>query len=752
MSKNPPPNDEHWEDITPALHAATESLAEGQLLFPHGFRLTEAMSSIELMAPKMDMGMTEKRVASAEERVAAGELALAFDETTEAGAVALVEALEALVVAEAMFMSGINMVQSLFAVAALPLRGQLPPGSPLGIALDGFVACSTLLMNALLRADVHEEEDFVPGAGGLVLPALAASPAEVAMALEAEAARIGGTAEGNPALARASVLLLFWATFIQVQIRMDGAEVASSGKHRSLSHGRKKLTTAVERLDQVLGSLAESLSPEEAEARIAPALLDVNLSLDAMVPGLIAVQTTMPRGEALSKLRTHVRGLASALEVAQVPDTLDATVRFVTDFSHFSDEHDFASRARLSLLVLARNELQGGTPIVDAVRTSLAFDYGLSDEMMAACEANQVFTTATLAFRILIQSLSFNRARMRSQLMARAFDAWLRTQNAAFQAAQPAIAAAGGKWTPDVEQLMEFPRYYLVSIMTLYTQLGFELELYSTRELTAVFWYLDYFLGLRYEMLRTRLARHAAALEQLAGPAGLSGKRGKKKGKGKKKGGNGAKKKAAAARAAREAAVAATREQILESSARKHVLCGLFRLCVGLTLDGRLSQEETLYGSPRKRFEQRFGLFARVYDPEALTYDRLIKSINPEAVAAAEVFSAASDSFAEGQAHLVELLTAAKAGTVSSWGTERGMATLKALTRVVISNGIATRQLAASSPESPASGAERLACPVYFVMDAECVKDMPRVVVASPEKDGHDDAVQAAAFRVLTHR
>ena len=69
-----------WIDATKDLLAATDALRSrgpAAMITAEGFRLAEAMNSIELLDPKLDFGVSRRSLASPAERIERGELPLA---------------------------------------------------------------------------------------------------------------------------------------------------------------------------------------------------------------------------------------------------------------------------------------------------------------------------------------------------------------------------------------------------------------------------------------------------------------------------------------------------------------------------------------------------------------------------------------------------------------------------------------------------------------------------------------------------
>lgn len=63
---------EEWADAGPVLDAGAASLRLGELLHSASFDLYEAMSAVEIMEPRMDVGMDASGCRSLEEALAAG--------------------------------------------------------------------------------------------------------------------------------------------------------------------------------------------------------------------------------------------------------------------------------------------------------------------------------------------------------------------------------------------------------------------------------------------------------------------------------------------------------------------------------------------------------------------------------------------------------------------------------------------------------------------------------------------------------
>jgi hypothetical protein len=145
---------DHAEDITADLDRLCNRLAPGELAHSHAFTLSEAMSAVELLNPKMDadsaISARPSDPPTAPPRLRPHQLAAIAD---------------GLLACEATWHQGFSLAQTLLTCLYLhqpSLACGTDPPAPL---LEAFVRFSAAVVHAvhsvIIRADIYEEEDYV---------------------------------------------------------------------------------------------------------------------------------------------------------------------------------------------------------------------------------------------------------------------------------------------------------------------------------------------------------------------------------------------------------------------------------------------------------------------------------------------------------------------------------------------------------------------------------------------------------------
>lgn len=154
-----------WQDATDLVKRTAGDLPRGHMVYQEPYTMSEAMSALELMDPKMDSGTGYRSVQLYEERVACGQLkpiaALTWDE-----ALAAMDFVER---AQAAYYDGASAPQTTFTLHYL-YHAAATPLAPASAALphrflDLFckltVRSDEEVREAVARSGVLDEEDFV---------------------------------------------------------------------------------------------------------------------------------------------------------------------------------------------------------------------------------------------------------------------------------------------------------------------------------------------------------------------------------------------------------------------------------------------------------------------------------------------------------------------------------------------------------------------------------------------------------------
>ena len=155
-----------WVDVAPLLEAATLEMRSGQLIHDDAFSLFNSMSAIQIMDPKMDVGMApppgEPQVKSARALIGEGRAPL---DPSDAD---LVYLFDALLACEATWHTGQAMATTVYTCLYMHDRERLEMApSPVLRAYVEAVRTSVATVRFVVQeANIYEEEDFILATSG----------------------------------------------------------------------------------------------------------------------------------------------------------------------------------------------------------------------------------------------------------------------------------------------------------------------------------------------------------------------------------------------------------------------------------------------------------------------------------------------------------------------------------------------------------------------------------------------------------
>lgn len=656
----------NWVDYTSAFKEACKELKVGELVHDGSFGLFEAMSAIEMMDPKMDAGLISHLAArkhqSVDEAIESGQLKMS-DFTSRELVCIMDGTLRCLVT----WMDGYSLAQTIFVNMYAHKPYDIEDRNLKAFTL-GILKLVDVIHEVVQQASVYEEEDFQPLTYGLKLGD------------EVGDARVGGMLrEVEDELNRTVKATRSKGDHEQQQQQEE--EQRASNRSALAVHCRVKFVRLL--LSSLSQIKAERYGALASVRDHVPKLLDLLHSIkltggcgpgdddDEPVNGIRGFDTmathrllppTFPRyaavrsrAEALDGLARFVQQLGRLCTVPDVPD-LGKVLRFYSDFSGGGGSSEAPGVAARSLLQHAYHRSAagekpafGGHAASEALReTAKAFiappalslqlrslastSPAAADDVRAALAS--FFSAAVRPFGALLSAACHNRARQREKLAA-ALEELASLQDGADRvdtvvdaalaaAAQPAMAAghASQQQQRATACFGTWVLYHVINAMVQYVLLGFELELYDTREYCYVFWYLHDVL---YAWLSSVLVRAESCIteqQEAAAAAELAGSKGSRSGAG----GGGRSKKAGAKKGKRS-----------ERHANEHAyvracqqLCGgYYRLAVALRClpaaaagaSGSSHRPRCgAYDNEEIRYERRFAAFTVVGTPAFVPY------------------------------------------------------------------------------------------------------------------------------------
>lgn len=154
-----------WEDVTSVFRDAREQMDVGELIHLESFNLQTAMSAIELMDPKMDIGFGEVRNVS--------EVVL----PTELSDAQVINIMDQLLVCLMSWLDGHTLPQTVFSCVYAQRIYQIPRFELFSF-IRVLLATMDTIVNLVLDEKVADDEDFMTSTYGLNLQPLCSDPPE----------------------------------------------------------------------------------------------------------------------------------------------------------------------------------------------------------------------------------------------------------------------------------------------------------------------------------------------------------------------------------------------------------------------------------------------------------------------------------------------------------------------------------------------------------------------------------------------
>ncbi|XP_043223591.1 N-alpha-acetyltransferase 35, NatC auxiliary subunit-like [Amphibalanus amphitrite] len=606
----------HWTDITDDFLNACKDLKLGELVHDDMFGLFDAMSAIEMMDPKMDVGMlcnsSQRQIRSFQQAVEDGLLKTA--DLTPREQLGVMDTSLAYLLS---WLEGHSLTQTVSTNAYLQA-----PHSIQDRCVKAFSVATIQLVNTISEllvqvALLYEEEDFQPQSlpdrtGVTPLRAVGMlREAEEDVTRELRARRkAGDTAarEETEELVAVQARLKFFRCLFQAVLAFSKKE------NQGLEEAWKALTSAKELLPVLKNTCPMGASYEQVEQAAKGGHL-VTMGFDPLLnqrqlppafpryPRLRALPATMDELTALLdrllRLRTvleckHLHALMDYMQAfsATKPCVFSRTVLFVIA----EPLHGLSSRpspaGAQTLLQAARAfiappSLAPRSPVLGNEKAKDAVDM-----FMCRCQA---------AFYQLLQVAGHNRARQRQKLeMVLADLAGLQEEAERVDTLLHALCL---QLEPARHHLVCFTTwilYHVLRVMIQYLLSGFELELYSAHEYHYIYWYLSECLyGWMVSTLNRAdsfLAEHDAAMELAAQRV-----RNSKKSRAKKR-------------------KSRYERDIVLTQALQNLCGGLHKTCIGLQAEGRLQRPHAEFDNEQVRYEHRFWPFSAVVTPPPVQY------------------------------------------------------------------------------------------------------------------------------------
>jgi len=220
-----------------------------------------------------------------------------------------------------------------------------------------------------------------------------------------------------------------------------------------------------------------------------------------------------------------------------------------------------------------------------------------------------------------------------------------------------------------------------VSLMQMhFFLLGIQLELFGEYELPMIYWYVDYIIGYRADVLHGLERRYYKLVQKRMSDSQSAAKKSPKR-----------KSKEKQELEDQQAWLLTIQEHILLTDALRHMTRGLLWALVGLEKLGLVPGHATPFNEERERYQQRFYRIFRLSVPPALEYEMFQQSTDVSSFTGEALIEMAANTFAKCIPPLMQIhsLAASTSSSSSSRALPANVDELKVMQRVAMTNKIA---------------------------------------------------------------
>ncbi|KAL9921495.1 N-alpha-acetyltransferase 35, NatC auxiliary subunit homolog isoform X1 [Glossina fuscipes] len=621
-----------WVDITSEFMSACSELNLGELAQDMLFGLFEAMSAIEMMDPKMDVGMgynrNDTKPHTFETAVDAGVLKL--NNLSYEDLIGIFDALFACMVS---WLEGNSMDQVLFTCLYLHAPAKIEDK-----ALRSFCHAVRHLIihikNIIISSSVNEEEDFqLYGNSSLLANEESPSASSIGGLLkESEDELVRHSKSSNQPEDIMAVVhrLRFMRHFYQSLYLFDYA-MTNSVDEGNINEIYKHLNASLELIPQIKKTIEKGTQPISGSDCPNPMGFSPRIHDRSQPPTFPRSVKMRDRPSSLMFLEELVQRLKYSCKIIRMRDYYTA-LNFFIEFSRKSG-HCILSRSILQGLFISNRRLIFGSMQIkdflwDSVRAFNNPPVMNPKNALAADRDIQVmldnfFKYCSSTFTQFIRICGFNRARQRDKLarFIESFDS-IQVEAARLDSqlslmSSEKAAEGNGAAATTLKHSAQFATWVLYNCfrsMMLYLMSGFELELYAVHEFLYIYWYpYELLIGFivsaltRTEnnlLVQEEYADHQSKLQAGSNSGGGSSKnRPKNKPKKNKK------------------QQKPYRQEIVYYHAMLSMCGGFYKAIGALTKDGRIRQPMPKFDNEEIRFNRRFAPFANLTSPPPVGYE-----------------------------------------------------------------------------------------------------------------------------------
>ncbi|CAM8928676.1 unnamed protein product [Rhodiola kirilowii] len=472
-----------WADVTRLLKSACDDLQAGELIHGENFNLFAAMSTLEIMDPKMDSGIVTKYY-SIDEAIenGAAPVPLSFDRTVDVQRV--IDIMDHLLSCEATWHKGQSLGQTVFSCIYL-LRPDITSSHPLLHCYCRVIreTCKAAIA-VVSNARTHEEEDYFTLSHGLPLH------------------------ENGDDKCLSMLNAVEETHFYHLLTTMRRPQ------GRGLELARKHITSCLSELESMLKSAAflkceengnskEGMDDETTASGRLPVGFDATLNSRICSP-------TPPRSiKTLSwvKATQYFKKLLNDLDIVcsnPLDQFLDEVLRFVVRFQ--KAQPDLVARSHLQVLLIEDGKLYGRDSMFAVISKAAALPPLPPNHEI---QKNECIVQLGQLVINLLKILCTNSAWQRRKL-GKILQDWRVIYMQLEMAFQKDIGQIAGIFTDKnfckkvADNILMWVEEQTYWISFRFLMLGFELELYSPAEYCMVYWYMYVVLIKQAEKIHLR--------------------------------------------------------------------------------------------------------------------------------------------------------------------------------------------------------------------------------------------------------
>ncbi|XP_006607214.1 N-alpha-acetyltransferase 35, NatC auxiliary subunit isoform X2 [Apis dorsata] len=613
----------NWVDITQEFFDAITELELGELLRDELFGLFEAMSAIEMMDPKMDVGMLCNRGNSKPctftQAVDSG--ALKLDNLTPSEVIGIIDSTYACIVS---WLEGHSLAQTVFTNLYLHQPSQIVD-KPLKTFCYAVYKIIEIIKDCINKALVFEEEDFQSVTYGYRLQQDITEQKIISMLREVE--------DELPRKSRIKPIHVIsekeysdrLALYARIRFTKLFYQILSlMGKKEQLQQNLNDCHTLLSRCSYMIQIMIKTVNSGEKADEISnyPNIMgfDPMVNQRLLPPTFPRYTKIKPRLEALKYLDELLNRFRTVTMITN-QNGFHAALDFFLEFSRQSP--CILSRSMLQIVYLPTTNRVFGVQnfadvLKDAARSFIAPPVLMPKSTLLQNHQAKEYVDSFMShcvglFGSLLQLTGHNRARQRDKLAhllddfailqdeAERVDGFLHTLSWKSDTPRSHLACFG-TWI----------LYHTLRVMVMYLLSGFELELYSVHEYHYIFWYLYEFL---YGWLVSAITRaNTFLMEQDVHNDAHKGRGGKKSAKNKKK----------------KSTSRPYNLEILMYQAMQNICGGYYKALVGFRMDGKIPLPESPFDSERVRYEHRLLPFSSLLTPPPVHYQEFLDMTNAQ--------------------------------------------------------------------------------------------------------------------------